>query len=178
MAGQVTQVPDPTALLNVPASHAAHATATEAAVYPGRHAQSDSSLLPADEMVFEGHATQLPDPAVALYVPALHALHNANPTFQLAVKPLLVVAPCDVKRQSNDVNRTRRCGIVVVYVASAGEPLSVASSTTPDEHAASPHSSTYTTSRAHWWKKTVENDVNDTEGLTPLITHEHISLAE
>jgi len=73
--GHATQLPDPTTLLNVPASHAAHATPSEAAVYPGRHAQSVSSMLPAAEMVFAGHAAQLSNPSVSLYVPAKHATH-------------------------------------------------------------------------------------------------------
>jgi len=42
-------------------------------VNPGRHAQSVNSVLPSNETVFAGHATQLPDPAVALNVPATHA---------------------------------------------------------------------------------------------------------
>ena len=69
------QVPDPTAPLYVPASHALHATPSEAAVYPTAHLQSINSMLPAAELVREGHATQLPAPAVALYPPAKHALH-------------------------------------------------------------------------------------------------------
>jgi hypothetical protein len=73
--GHVEQLTAPTALLNVPASHAAHATPSEAAVYPDRHLQAASSMLPAAEMDFEGHAAQLPEPAVALYVPASHATH-------------------------------------------------------------------------------------------------------
>ena len=85
MAGQVTQVPDPAVLLNVPASQAAHATPSEAAVYPGRHTQSDSSLLPSDETVFEGHAAQVPAPAVALYVSAMHAAQVPDPTALLYV---------------------------------------------------------------------------------------------
>jgi len=75
LAGQVSHPAVPASLLNVPAGHALHATPAEAAVYPGRHAQSASSLLPATEMVFEGHAAQLPDPAMALCVPASHAMH-------------------------------------------------------------------------------------------------------
>ena len=46
-AGHVSHPAVPSSLLNVPTSHAAHATPSEAAVYPGRHAQSVSSLLPA-----------------------------------------------------------------------------------------------------------------------------------
>jgi hypothetical protein len=122
LAGHVSHTTVPKALLNVPAAHALHATPPEAAVYPGRHIQSVKSLLPSDETVFEGHAAQVIDPVVALY---------------LAVKPARVSAP-------SDVNRTCRCCPVAVYVASAGAPLSFASSTTPDEHAAFPHSSTYT----------------------------------
>ena len=115
--------------------------------YPASHAQD---ALPTAELEREGHDAQLPDPAEALYVPASHAAHDPpsssvkpashamhDPEVQLAVKPSYLW-------ESSDVNRTRRCCPVAAYVASAGVPLSVASSTTPDEHAASPHSSTYT----------------------------------
>jgi hypothetical protein len=94
-------------------------------------------VLPGNDSAFTGHVSHPAVPTELLNVPTSHALHNANPTIQLAVKPLPVVAASDVKR-------TRRCCFVVAYVASAGEPLSVASRTTPDEHAESPHSSTYT----------------------------------
>jgi hypothetical protein len=74
-AMHAAQIPDPTALLCVPASHALHATPSEAAVYPTTHLQSIKSMLPAAELVCEGHAVQPPAPAVALYFPAKHALH-------------------------------------------------------------------------------------------------------
>jgi len=142
-AGHVEHCPVPTATLNPPASHALHATPSEVTVYPGRHSQSVNLLLPAADTECVGQTAQLPDPAVALYVPALHALHNtkvAKPDIQLAVKPL------PVPELGSDMNVTHRCCFVVAYVAGAGEPLSVASRTAPDEHAASPHSSTYTKS--------------------------------
>jgi hypothetical protein len=104
LAGQVSHPAVPTALLNVPAVHALHATPSEAAVYPERHLQSASSMLPAAEMVFEGHAAQLPaptalmnvpashaaqlpEPAVALYVPASHATHAESAPVNPAVYP-------------------------------------------------------------------------------------------
>jgi hypothetical protein len=101
-----------------------------------------------------------------VYVPAEHVLHG--PEVQLAVKPLFLI-------ELSEVNRTRRCCPVAAYVASAGAPLSFASLATPDgEHAASAHSSTYTLSYAG----SVEKDVNDTEGLVPLMVHQHSSLFE
>ena len=106
--------------------------------YPASHTQSVNSSLPAAELECKGHRLQPPDPGVGVYVPASHAAHaNKIPEVQLAVKP-------SYPRESSDVNRTRRCCPVAAYVASAGVPLSVASATTPDEHAASPHPSTYT----------------------------------
>ena len=49
--GHRLQLSDPAVALNVPAVHSLHATPFESAVYPGRHAQSVSSLLPAAELV-------------------------------------------------------------------------------------------------------------------------------
>ena len=74
-AGHVLHAAAPPALLNVPAPHALHATPSSAAVYPATHVQSINSLLPAAELVCEGHAAQLTAPAVALYSAAKHALH-------------------------------------------------------------------------------------------------------
>ena len=84
-AGHVEHSPIPAATLNPPASHALHATPSEAAVYPGKHAHSASALLPADETVFEGHAAQVSNPAVAVYVPATHAAQLPDPTPPLYV---------------------------------------------------------------------------------------------
>ena len=76
LAGHVAQPAVPTALLNVPASHALHVTPSEAAVYPGMHLQP---ALPATELECEGHAAQIPAPAVALNVPASHATQGPMP---------------------------------------------------------------------------------------------------
>ena len=84
-AGHVEQSPTPVATLYSPASHAVHASPSEAAVYPATHTQSVKASLPPAELVCEGHAVQLPDPVVALYFPASHAVH-ASP-FALAVCP-------------------------------------------------------------------------------------------
>ena len=78
------------------------------------------------------------------------------------------------------MNRTRRCCPVVVDVLGSTTgcqrvgPYSSASCTTPDEHAASPHSSTYTGSST----PRVEKEVNVTVGLTPLMIHQQSSPRE
>jgi hypothetical protein len=69
------QLPVPVVALYFPASHTAHATPSEAAVYPAKHLQSFSPSLPDAELVCEGHAVQLPVPVVTLYVPASHTAH-------------------------------------------------------------------------------------------------------
>ena len=51
LAGHVWHAAVPNTLLNVPATHGVHATPSEAAVYPGKHAQSASSVLPTTELV-------------------------------------------------------------------------------------------------------------------------------
>ena len=76
--GHAEQLPAPAVALYPPAKHALHATPSDVPLYPGRHVQSSNSLLPSDETVFEGHAAQLPAPAVALYVSAKHALHGPS----------------------------------------------------------------------------------------------------
>ena len=78
-AGHISHAPAPTALLNVPASHAAHATPSDAAVYPATHEQSDNATLPDAELVRAGHAEQPPAPVAALNVPAAHAV-QATPS--------------------------------------------------------------------------------------------------
>ena len=144
----------------VPASHATHGPPSDP-VYPASHSQSVSWSLPELELECDGHAAQLPHPAVAWeYVSAEHALHKAHEV-QLAVKPQLVPT-------LRDENCTIRCRPVVSYVASAGEPLSVASRTLPSTpHDASLHATTYTLSL-----RRVEKDVNDTVGLSPVIIHQ------
>jgi hypothetical protein len=83
LAGQVSHPAVPPALLNVPAVHALHATSSEAAVCPGKHAQSVNSLLPAAEVEFKGQAVQFPDPVVTLNVPASHAAQLPDPAVAL-----------------------------------------------------------------------------------------------
>jgi hypothetical protein len=61
------------------------ASTTASLMYPASHAQSVSSSLPAAELECEGHAVQLPSPAVAVYVPAGHVSHVAFPTALLNV---------------------------------------------------------------------------------------------
>jgi len=75
LAGHVSHAAVPIKPLNVPASHATHASPSEAAVCPTTHVQFANSVLPSDETVFEGHASQSADPTVALYDPAPHAAH-------------------------------------------------------------------------------------------------------
>jgi hypothetical protein len=65
-SGHVEQPPVPDTALYVPASHALHATPPEVAVYPATHTQSVTSSLPSAELVCDGHAVQLPVPAVTL----------------------------------------------------------------------------------------------------------------
>jgi hypothetical protein len=97
LAGQVSHAAVPTALLNFPAVHALHATPSEATVYPERHLQSASSMLPAAEMVFEGHAAQLPAPTALMYVPASHAAQLPEPAVALYIpaKHALHAIPSD-----------------------------------------------------------------------------------
>ena len=52
--------------LYVPASHASHPSMSAPAVYPATHLQLANSVLPSDEKVCAGHASQSADPAVAL----------------------------------------------------------------------------------------------------------------
>jgi hypothetical protein len=77
LAGHVSHVAFPTALLNVPGSHALHAAPSETTVYPATHTQSATASLPSTELVCEGHAVQFPAPVAALYPPASHAVHAA-----------------------------------------------------------------------------------------------------
>jgi hypothetical protein len=84
---QAEQLPVPVADLYVPARHAEHATPSDAAVYPSVHTQSVSSSLRAAELVFAGHAKQLPVPFADLNVPAPQTEH-ATPS-DAAVYPSL-----------------------------------------------------------------------------------------
>ena len=76
-AGHVEHGPDPMVFLYVSASHAVHATPSEAAVYPPTHLQSVKSLLPDAELVRSGHVKQCVASAGSaefMYIPAAHEM--------------------------------------------------------------------------------------------------------
>ena len=72
--GHAVQLPDPVAVLNVPASHALHAAPSEVPLYPAKHLQPS---LPDAELVPIGHRRHTPVPIAGLYLPVSHAEHAA-----------------------------------------------------------------------------------------------------
>ena len=62
--GHVSHAVSPTPLLDVPAVHSVHTNPSHP--NPVGHLQSVDATLPGAELLSNGHAVQLPDPAVAL----------------------------------------------------------------------------------------------------------------
>ena len=82
--GQVVHTPVPVPFVYVPATHPAHATPLESAVYPAEHKQFATSELPIHDSVLAGHSKHPPVPL--LYVPAPQTVHCQFGFRQMPVK--------------------------------------------------------------------------------------------